>query len=256
MLNKAKGFIFLRKNSANFIKKYSIVIKNICCIIALLSLFSCTQQVGRPPDNTVPGKLDSVNFKRETSATIKEYNGLYDPSGHTFRSCDNDMIYYIEDSTGGIDSAIAKIDFSTVFMSMKGYEKHSADENLILVKELITVEQKSYKNTCIAYDFWCFGTEPFWQIEISEKENLIDFYNPMEQKMTHFEYTKPEIKNGITNYISSNKENKISIAIKKEKCNGAIDPQYNYSVQVALNDKKYAGCVSKPYFVKATAPIQ
>ncbi|MGZ4048193.1 MAG: hypothetical protein ACXVNN_02455, partial [Bacteroidia bacterium] len=92
----------------------------------------------------------------------------------------------------------------------------------------------------------CFGTEPFWQIQISEKENLIDFYDPMEQKTTHFIYSKPEIKDGITTYTSSDKKDRISIAIKKEKCNGAIDPQYDYSVLVTLNDKKYNGCASRP----------
>ena len=188
------------------------MIRKLHTILLLALLSSCTLQTGKAPDNKISGSLNSIKMTRETPSVIKEYQGLYNMSAFTFRSCENDAIYYIDDSTGGIDSAIAKIDFlGSVFMKMKGFVKHTTDENVLVVTELITVEQKSYKNTCIPYDFWCFGTEPFWQIEISEKENVIDFYNPMEQKLIHFDYSKPEIKNGTTNYMSSNKENKITI---------------------------------------------
>ena len=120
------------------------------------------------------------------------------------------------------------------------------DANAILFTDNIKAEQKNYKNTCIESDYWCTGTEPFWIIQISKAEDLIDFYNPMEQKTTHFVYAIPEIKNGITTYSSTDGENKIKVIIKKEKCNGAIDKQYDYSAQVQLNDKKYSGCAIKP----------
>ena len=61
----------------------------------------------------------------------------------------------------------------------------------------------------------------------------------------HFVYAEPDIKNGLTVYNSTDGENKISVAIKKEKCNGAIDKQYEYSVQVQLNELKYNGCAIK-----------
>jgi uncharacterized membrane protein len=215
--------------------------------LGLIILFSSCN-LNNAPGVKTPGSLDSIKISRDTQkVAIKEYDGLYNLRTMTFRACENDSVYSIF-SEMSIDSAIAKIDyFETVFMSIKGYKKYSANRSKLIATELLKVEQKSYKNTCIPYNYWCFGTEPFWQIEISEKENVIDFYNPMEQKFIHFEYSKPEIKNGSTTYSSSDKENKISIIIKKEKCNGAIDPQYDYSVQVTLNDKKYAGCASSPF---------
>ncbi len=218
--------------------------KTLFLLSPLLFLLAC--DINTSTENKMPINLDSIKIGRETKPVLKEYQGLYNIRNFTFKSCENDSIYSIKDKTGGIDSAIAKIDYlGTVFMSMKGYETRTPKENSISVTELIKVEQKSYKNTCIQYDYWCFGTEPFWQIQISKKENLIDFYDPMEQKITHFVYSKPEIKNGITYYTTLDKENKITISIKKEKCNGAIDKQYNYSAEVLLNNKKYNGCVIK-----------
>jgi uncharacterized membrane protein len=132
-----------------------------------------------------------------------------------------------------------------IFADVKGVLTSTNGISSLAIKEVVHVEQRGLKNTCVPYDYWCTGTEPFWQVQISEQENLIDFYNPMEQKTSHFIYSKAEIKNGVTHYSSSDKENRISITIKKEKCNGAIDTPYNYSVEVLLNDKKYSGCAIK-----------
>lgn len=87
------------------------------------------------------------------------------------------------------------------------------------------------------------GNEPFWQLQISEKENLIDFYDPMEQKTIHFNYAKSQVKNGAVNYFTKNDTNTIEIKIKKEKCSdGMSEKKYNFSVLVKLNKKTYNGC--------------
>ena len=104
-------------------------------------------------------------------------------------------------------------------------------------------EFKNYQNDCISFEYWCIGNEPFWQLQISEKENLIDFYDPMEQKTIHFNYIKSENKNESLNYSVKNESNTIGIKIKKEKCSDGIsEKKYNYSVTVILNHKTYKGC--------------
>ena len=206
------------------------------------------------PTNSTENKTDTIadsaNAKTNKSSEVVELTGLY--ANHLFISClnSNDKIT-LNEGVQKLDSLYKSVlpnpayPEQTVFADVKGVLTSSNGVTSLAIKEVIHVEQKSFKNTCIPYDYWCTGTEPFWQIQISEKEHLIDFYDPMIPKFYHFNFSKPEIKNGITSYISSNNENKISISIKKEKCNGAIDTPYNYSVEVVLNDKKYSGCAIK-----------
>lgn len=181
-------------------------------------------------------------------------SGIYfDDGTKKFINCEQPELVYMLDNNRQLDSAMKKILPNAyagegIFVQMMAEVNGSPDDRvyagLLKVKELIKAVQKNSRNTCIPYDYWCTGTEPFWQLQISQKENLIDFYDPMQQKTTHFSYSSPELNGDIAKYISSDKENKISVTIKKEKCNGATDNQYDYSAEVVLNGKKYAGCAS------------
>lgn len=234
--------------------------KKLVLFFSVVTLISCN--LNTTPQNKIPGRLDSISIKRETPLQHQKPEtiiGLYE-NGH-FTYCDHpETSYSVNGKTNTADSLYRHIlpnayQHQNVSIKLIGYLSNTVP--LVLhIDSIIKMERKSSKNACIPYEYWCYGTEPFWQIEISKEENLIDFYDPMEQKTTHFIYSKPEIKNGITYYTVSDKENKISIAIKKEKCNGAIDPQYDYSVQVQLNNKKYNGCAEGVYFVKAGEPVQ
>ena len=204
-------------------------------------------------------QLDSIKIGRETKSVVKQYQGLYRAHQSNFLDCESGKLFVMQNTTT-IDSLYNLI-LPNAYSDEAIYIEMNAcldpnDPNAILYRDGIKAEQKNYKNTCIQSDYWCTGFEPFWIIQISKGEDLIDFYNPMEQKTTHFVYSTPEIKNGTTTYSSTDGENKISIVIKKEKCNGAIDKQYDFSVQVQLNDKKYNGCALQTHVVKASEAIQ
>ena len=238
------------KNPAKQRDFFFTLMKKTIYILGLpLFLFSCT--LNNAPGIKTPGKLDSIKIGRDTALSQKAeiFTGLY--ADGRFSYCDHPEINYT--MSGKIHSmdSIYKIILpnaypgQTVFAKLKGH-LITTESQVVQVDSIIKLEQKNYKNDCINSDYWGTGTEPFWQLQISEKEKLIDFYNPMEQKTSHFIYSKQKTKDGIIFYTSSDKENKISITIKKEKCNGAIDPQYDYSVLVKLNGKEYNGCASKP----------
>ncbi len=189
--------------------------------------------------------LDSIKVGREAKSVPHQFNGLYREHTSQFLDCGTGALFVLK-NTQLLDSLYNSI-LPNAYADEAIYVEVNAstdvnDSTVILFTSNLKAEQKNYKNTCITADYWCTGTEPFWQIQISKAEDLIDFYNPMEQKTTHFVYAEPEIKNGVTTYFSSDGENKISIIIKKEKCNGATDLQYDYSVEVNLNNKKFNGC--------------
>jgi uncharacterized membrane protein len=228
--------------------------KIIYFFLICLMMFSCNIK------QDTSSKAGSTNIlgQNDTLHIIKEFSGLlinHSPEKQ-FISCDNiEMIHLLEknDQTDTILKSILPnaLDGESIFLQMQAEIKPSSDKkyaDILSIKKFIKAAQKSYLNTCIPYDFWCKGNEPFWQLQISEKENLIDFYDPMQQKTTHFPYSKQEIKDGILQYNSKDEKlkNNILIKIKKERCSdGMSEKQYDYSVEVVLNGSNYKGCALK-----------
>jgi uncharacterized membrane protein len=216
-----------------------------------LLLISCNHS-----ENKTSGSNTPVIAKNDTTVFVKDFSGLllHNKKLMKFISCDHPELVHLIKNNDQIDSLYKKIlpnayDGESLFLQAQ-METSPSDNNtysdLLTVKKVIKAEQKNPVNTCIPFNFWCKGNEPFWQTEISEKENLIDFYNPMEQRTTHFIYYQPETKNGIIEYVSKGEKNEIKISIKNEKCSdGMSEKTYNYSVEVILNGKKYKGCAMK-----------
>jgi len=203
------------------------------------------------PENEVV-KNNTAIIPDDSSLTTQTLSGLF--INYKFYSCDNlGETYSVTDNTGGLDSAYAYVTrnnfSSSIVIKVEGKLKRGEKGEIsgqLIVDSIISAEGKNYKNACVPYDFWCMGNEPFWQIQISEKENCIDFYNPMEQQRIHFAYNAPQVKNTITYYTSQVEKDNIEIQIKKEPCSdGMSEKKYNYSVKVKLNENNYSGCAVK-----------
>jgi uncharacterized membrane protein len=212
-------------------------------------LFACNNS---DSSQEIVSQDTSVVITGDSAIVSQTYRGLF--LNYRFYSCDNlGETYHVNDNTGGLDSAYAYVTrnyfSSSIVIQVKGKLKRGEKGEFngeLIVDSLISAEGKSYKNTCIPYDFWCMGNEPFWQIQISEKENCIDFYNPMEQQRIHFNYKKSENINNTVRYTSVEGKNTIEIQIKKEQCSdGMSEKKYNYSVKVKLNENNYSGCAVK-----------
>ena len=182
---------------------------------------------------------------------MKEYKGVYHPG--QFKNAQNSELYTFYDSVQKrLDSLYYKIlpnpyPNQTVFMDFKGISDSfpTNTDFRISIKQLISLELKNAFNSAIPYDYWCIGNEPFWQIQISEKENLFDFYDPMIPKTYHFNFSKAKIEGAKTIYTAEDKTNNntIKITIANEKCSdGMSERKYNYSSEVVLNGKIYKGC--------------
>jgi uncharacterized membrane protein len=217
-------------------------------LLFLPAIFTASCNLNTTPENNNSLKLDSLKIGRDTSASVKEYKGLYSKHYSHFINCSDGKIFVLKNNAlpDSLYDSILSDPYSgqSIAIQMNAITD-PGDPNAILFTGNLKAEQKNHKNTCIPFEYWCMGMEPFWTIQISKNEDLIDLYEPMEQRTTHFAYAAPDIKNGVATYSASDGQNKISIIIKKEKCNGAIDRQYDYSAEIQFNSKKLNGCAIK-----------
>ncbi|MFY9311475.1 MAG: hypothetical protein WAQ28_20695 [Bacteroidia bacterium] len=210
------------------------------CILFFLSLTilaSCSQN--NPVENTA---TESVNSTESSVAKEVELEGLY--ADHYLVNCSDNARIAVTGLISNLDSLYKGLlpeaySGQTIYVKLKG----QLTNNELSVKEVVQAEQKNDKNTCIPYDYWCMGNEPFWRVQVSEKENLIDFFDPMASTYYHFNFTKPEVKQGITVYTTESGKNKIKITITSENCSdGMSERSYQYKAGALLNGTTYKGC--------------
>jgi uncharacterized membrane protein len=212
---------------------------------------SCTQEAAhRSPGDAAPV------IANDTLKVVKDLKGIYENTSRTFRDCGHpELIYKVKDLTE-LNASYKKI-LPNAYASEAIYLEVNAEVSGIdskiyagelEIKKINKAEQKNYQNTCIPYEFWGNGTEPFWSLQISKTENLIDYYNPMEQKTIHYLYADPKEETGVIIYNSTeenNPKNKIQISIRKEKCSdGMSDKEYGYRMDV-ITDRRLSGCAVK-----------
>lgn len=214
-------------------------------LLPIIALFSCSQQ---NPSNGNEAVADTSAISSSKVAQEVELAGLYSKS--RFISCSDNSELKVAGDTKKLDSLYYNVlpvayEGQNIFVKLKG----TLVSNELTVKEVVLAEEKNEKNTCVPFDYWCMGNEPFWRVQISEKENLIDFYNPMEQKYVHFSFSKPEIKQNSTIYTAEEKggKHKIKITISPEKCgDGMSERSYSFKSEAVLDGTTFKGCAVSP----------
>ncbi|MDQ3047687.1 MAG: hypothetical protein M3R27_09085 [Bacteroidota bacterium] len=208
----------------------------------ILSLFSCSTQT--TTESTT--ETDSLN----AIPTPTEFKGLF--SNGKFIWCENPrIIFLVQDESNSLDSlykvampgAYSK---QTAYIEVRGEMPDNKSKDLLIVKEVLKIEQKNARNTCVPYDYWCSGNEPFWQVQISQSEDLIDIYYPMENRTEHFTYKAPVADQEKFTYSVQNDSSSLFLIIKNEFCtDGMSEKKYNFSAEVLHNGKKLKGCAIK-----------
>lgn len=222
------------------------------------------------PQDSDKAEDKSINVEK-SDTVLRLFEGLIkiNSSERSFRDCSNpDSLYYIKDESGALNSDYKKLFpseniYASAIASVKGYIGDSVKINIrdpekyfkvLIIKEVISVEGKNYRNTCIPYDFWCLGNEPNWSLQISKSENLMELYLPSEKKSYFFFYNDPKEEDGIIKYFGYNniQRTTLNVSVKKQNCSDNMsDKTYEYSVTLALNDsKKFTGCAIKGNFIK------
>lgn len=98
----------------------------------------------------------------------------------------------------------------------------------------------------------CFGTQPYWTVNITKKETFFTIYDGFENKKEIFPYVSPIFPGANTDikiFTTRNKKSNLQIILVKQYqpcyCNdGMSDTEYAYQVIVIKNDAVFEGCAS------------
>jgi uncharacterized membrane protein len=235
------------------------MLKYFYAIFILILLSGCKNQNEIKIEESTTTKSDTV------PEIIKPdfFEGIYKADRYTnsFIDCSNpDSIYWVIDDSKKLENQYYKMfEVQSVYNSVVAKVKADIEvtEDLTLapqypmtmrVKEVISVEKKNFNNICVPYDFLALGNNPAWTLEISPKENLIEFKLPGENSF-YFFYKEPDIENGDFVYRNHNTIQRylIEIRIRKEPCTDSKSGKvYDYSAYVGLSDKRiFRGCAIK-----------
>lgn len=225
--------------------------KNMFLFLYAISLLTACKNDPKPQQQTV-----AVDKKSEADPTIKRYIGLlsHGSEGTFFRPCGRDSTRWsVIDSSG----EAVKL-YKTVYQY--GYDNQSVmafveasvlgktvdnTDNTLEINRIQKLEQKDWDGYCMGFEFVIFGSKPFWAVEISPKEQYIDFNDEANLKYHHFRYVKPVIVGDTRTYetISFDEKETLKIVISKGNCKDDSNPKpYPFSGEVTLNGKIYNGC--------------
>lgn len=106
---------------------------------------------------------------------------------------------------------------------------------LLLFQVTYSQENNDFKD---GYDFTCFGTEPFWNVKISEGRDISFDIMGNQMKFTTGAPEYTEIAKDEFSYSASSDKYSIKVTVKKSECgDGMSDNIYPYSVSADVTDK-------------------
>jgi uncharacterized membrane protein len=127
----------------------------------------------------------------------------------------------------------------TTSQSLSTSIEDTVTKMIVEIKDTMTL--KSITKT-IAQDIMCFGNEPYWSVEISEKKKTIHF-KELDGANIVFDYINPSVKGDIQIFDLKKEGNRMKITIQKGACgDGMSDSKHSFSSKVTLNDTQYSGC--------------
>lgn len=232
--------------------------------LAVSLLLACKEERKQLPD--ISGFLPEQQQTPDSTARPRGqriFKGLFVTGRNmsNFRSCDSERDnYYVVDSTHQLDELYNTIfqsspafPFEYVYVELMG-ELQLADkaaamhgfDSSIVVYDILTFEQKNYRNTCIPYDFWAIGNKPDWSLQVSAREGILALKDYSSNEVFLFEYFDPKIINDeVYTYYSNNYATQTSInaVFKRVNCSdGVTGNDYEYSSTVIINGKRFTGC--------------
>ena len=223
-------------------------------IALLLLIIACDSKTNTSEKSATDAVVKPDGTQADTE--VKRYIGLfsYGSKGSFFRPCGRDStMWSVMDSSGEMATR-----YKTVYQY--GYDNQSVmafidgsllgkstneTDNVLKINTLVKLEQKDWDGYCMGFEFVIFGSQPFWAVEISPKEQYIDFNDEAHLKYHHFKYVKPVIEGDTRTYetISFDGKETLKIVITKGQCKDDSNPKpYPFSGQVILNGKIYNGC--------------
>lgn len=189
---------------------------------------------------------------------VGTFTGLirYDKGICNFTDCTTKALYLICDSTMSIpgyykkacqpaecpDESVFAIVKARLF---KGADPHS-DPGILAIIGIDSMAGQNWSNTCVPYEFWCTGTEPFWSLHISKAEQGLFFKNMGDETGKTFDWSPPVQSGNTLTYTVKNRidsRETMTVTITKEACNdGMSDLNFNYSATLKSGKEGWKGC--------------
>lgn len=115
----------------------------------------------------------------------------------------------------------------------------------IVITEIIKLEAKNFRNTCIPFDLWALGNEPFWQLQVSEAEGIIEFHELGMERTLNFPFVPKVTSDTASVYSTVNPEtgDNIELLLYDQPCGDSMsETTYRYRVVAKVNGRTYNGC--------------
>ena len=189
--------------------------------------------------------------------TVATFRGLYayGPEVSTLYDCATKKTYWVNDTSKRLSTNYTRTllqpawPFEPIYVVIKGTLTDKAAEgyarqydgtiNLTGIDSLASV---NYSNCCQPFEFIGAGTEPFWNLFISETQHIIALKSLADEQVYTFDYQQPTKKDGIITYTATQNADTISVQIvKKPSSDGMSDLTYPYECTVTHNKQTNIG---------------
>ena len=234
-----------------------------------LGLVSCAdtpKDADVPPTSTDAPQVMSLGGSGGiglNDTSIKQVRGLLTFNNKTgiFFDFAHKAMFKIGDNTKTLEETFNKTvapchyPSEAVFAVLSGKASVAASANSIrtfTVYKIDTMQAKSPENLTslgIPFEFWCHGTEPFWDIQICNIEGGIFYQNNSDGSAWFCPWVPPVIKDNTFIYTIPEQPGvtgAITLKIKKEKASdGMSDKSYDYSAEITVKGSTFHGVAIK-----------
>lgn len=234
--------------------------------ITALFFFACSEKpvpgsnISTQTDTTTTQAPQPESQERSAAApppAILSLRGMYKSGvdGASFYDCNTGKTFAVRGRPVELDSLYyeacqpAPYENESVYAVVRGQltpvPAGQPVDGVLRITGIDTITAKTMFNTCLAYDFWCLGTEPFWGLLISEKEAGLFLKDIGEERGRRFSWATPKVQGDTWTYSTSDPVNreKVNVVVRKTPCSdGMSDRRYNYAVEIRIGKRVLNGC--------------
>jgi uncharacterized membrane protein len=231
--------------------------KNIILLFVLTVGFTHCKENPKQDNGQTAGTGVQSNEKLEGTVQIK---GLLMQSfgKNGFLDYRQNTMYEITDQTNMLDTAYARAVAPCHYMSESVYAVLTGKFtrtgstgfkvfDIMRIDSMVAKTPDNVRSTGVPFEFWCFGSDPDWDIEISHYEGGVFYQNASENAAWFCPWIPPAIKGDTWTYdipagSSTIVTGAMTIKIKKESFTDAKTGKvYDYSVELKVNGKTHKG---------------
>ena len=113
----------------------------------------------------------------------------------------------------------------------------------VIVRDVEEASAKTPSTTCLPYDVWGLGTEPFWSLQVSAAEGLAE-WSVLGEPTRAYAYAAPTVEDGgrVRRYYFRGAQ-RMKVTVTEEPCRDAsAGNRYDYAVTVERAGVTYSGC--------------